>query len=166
MVSGELVTAEAVWAALEAVKDPEIPVISVVDLGLIRDVQVDGGRALVLMTPTFLGCPAIDVMQTEIDRRLRALGMANVEVRLILSPPWTSDWITDRGRAQLKAFGLAPPAARRPNGLIQIVLSDDATCPHCGSRRTEQKNPFGATLCRALYYCHNCQQPFEQFKAL
>jgi ring-1,2-phenylacetyl-CoA epoxidase subunit PaaD len=164
MVSGEVITAEAIWAALEDVKDPEIPVISVVDLGLIRDVQVDEGRALVLMTPTFLGCPAIDVMQTEISRRLRAMGAAEVEVRLILSPPWTSDWITGRGRAQLKAFGLAPPVHH--NGLIQIILSDDATCPHCGSRRTEQKNPFGATLCRALYYCHNCQQPFEQFKAL
>jgi ring-1,2-phenylacetyl-CoA epoxidase subunit PaaD len=116
------------------------------------------------MTPTFLGCPAFDVMRTDIATRLHALGAAAVDVQLALVPPWSSDWITERGRAQLKAFGLAPPIHH--NGLIQIMLSDQADCPHCGSSRTEQKNLFGATLCRALYYCHNCRQPFEQFKAL
>jgi ring-1,2-phenylacetyl-CoA epoxidase subunit PaaD len=164
MVSDAVITPEAVWAALEDVKDPEIPVISVIDLGLIREVSVDNGRVVVSMTPTFLGCPAIDVMQTEIALRLSALGAADVEVQLALYPPWTSDWITDRGRAQLKAFGLAPPV--RHNGLIQIIFSDQAACPHCGSIHTEQKNSFGATLCRALYYCCDCRQPFEQFKAL
>ena len=164
MVSNAAITPEIVWAALEDVQDPEIPVVSVVDLGLIRDVRVHHGGVVVSMTPTFLGCPAIEVMQTEIVRCLRALGAAQVEVQLVLSPPWTSDWITDRGRALLKTFGLAPPI--RHNGLIQIIFSDAAACPHCGSSRTEQKNPFGATLCRALYYCRDCQQPFEQFKAL
>src|SRR5678809_475366 len=164
MVSDTVITLEAVWAALEDVKDPEIPVISVIDLGLIREVGVDNGRVVVSLTPTFLGCPAIDVIQTDIANRLRALGAADVEVQFTLYPPWTSDWITDRGRAQLKAFGLAPPA--RHNGLIQIIFSDQAACPHCGSLRTEQKNPFGAALCRALYYCRDCQQPFEQFKPL
>ncbi|MEP7359394.1 MAG: 1,2-phenylacetyl-CoA epoxidase subunit PaaD [Anaerolineales bacterium] len=164
MVSAEPLTAEAVWAALETVKDPEIPVISVVDLGLIRMVGIEERRVTVGMTPTFLGCPAVSVMQADIVRCLLALGAAAVEVRLELSPPWSSDWISERGRAQLRAFGLAPPA--RHDGLIQIIWQEEAACPHCGSRRTELKNSFGATLCRSLYYCNNCQQPFEQFKAL
>jgi ring-1,2-phenylacetyl-CoA epoxidase subunit PaaD len=164
MVRDKTITVAAVWAALEAVKDPEIPVISVVDLGLVREVRVDEDRVSISMTPTFLGCPAIEVMQTEIASRVRALGAAVVEVEIQLYPPWTSDQITDHGRALLKEFGLAPPL--RHNGLIQIMFSEEATCPHCGSGRTEQKNPFGATLCRALHYCHDCQQPFEQFKAL
>jgi ring-1,2-phenylacetyl-CoA epoxidase subunit PaaD len=164
MVTKEVLSVAAVWEALEDVKDPEIPVISVVDLGLIRGIQVEDGRVLVSMTPTFLGCPAIDVMQTEIANHLYALGAALVDVQLVLFPPWSSDWITERGRAQLKAFGLAPPI--RHNGLIQIIFSEQAACPHCGSTRTEQKNQFGATLCRALYYCFDCCQPFEQFKSL
>jgi ring-1,2-phenylacetyl-CoA epoxidase subunit PaaD len=164
MVIDQPVTVEAVWAVLETVMDPEIPVISIVDLGLIREVRLDGDRVCVSMTPTFLGCPAIEVMQTEIASRVRALGAVDVEVEMQLYPPWTSDQITDRGRELLKKFGIAPPA--RHSGLIQIIFSEAADCPHCGSNNTEQKNPFGATLCRALHYCHNCQQPFEQFKAL
>ena len=164
MVEAAALTLEAVWAALDEVMDPEIPVVSVADLGLIREVAINGSHVDVAMTPTFLGCPALAVMQASIETRLLALGAARVTVRLLLAPPWTSDWITDRGRARLKAFGLAPPA--RHNGLIQLIFSDQAACPHCGSARTSLKNSFGPTLCRALYYCHACQQPFEQFKAL
>ena len=164
MVTGVTLSLAAIWAALEDVMDPEIPVISVVDLGLIRRVEVEDGRVLVSMTPTFLGCPAFDVMRTDVETRLLALGAPVVDVQLALAPPWSSDWITERGRAQLKAFGVAPPI--RHNGLIQIIFSEPAACPHCGSNRTEQRNAFGATLCRALYYCFECRQPFEQFKAL
>jgi len=164
MVNDAAITAGGVWAALEAVMDPEIPVISVLDLGLIRGVDVEDGNVVISMTPTFLGCPAIELMQIDIGRRIRALGATIVEVRIVLSPPWTSEWITEEGRAKLKAYGLAPPLHH--NGLVQIIFSDEAVCPYCGSSSTEQKNPFGATLCRALYYCHGCQQPFEQFKAL
>jgi ring-1,2-phenylacetyl-CoA epoxidase subunit PaaD len=164
MVNEAAVTAKEVWATLADVMDPEIPVISVVELGLIRGVQVEDGSVVVEMTPTFLGCPAIELMQNEIRRRLQARGASGVEVRTILSPPWTSEWITEAGRAKLKAYGLAPPVHH--NGLVQVNFSDEAECPHCGSHHTEQKNPFGATLCRALYYCRGCRQPFEQFKAL
>jgi ring-1,2-phenylacetyl-CoA epoxidase subunit PaaD len=164
MVNHPIITATAIWAALQEVKDPEIPVISVIDLGLVRDVRIEEHRVVVCLTPTFLGCPAIDVIRAEIARRVRALGAREVEVELALYPPWTSDWITERGRDQLKTFGLALPV--RHGGLIQIIFADEAVCPYCGSKHTEQKNAFGATLCRALYFCHDCQEPFERFKAL
>ncbi len=157
-------TVADVWRALEAVKDPEIPAISVVELGVIRDVTLAGNSITVAMTPTFAGCPALAVMRAEIEARLRALGAAEVDVQIVLSPPWSTDQISEAGRAKLKAFGLAPPP--RHGGLIQILFSDQAACPYCGSTNTQLKNSFGPTLCRAIYYCHDCQQPFEQFKGL
>jgi ring-1,2-phenylacetyl-CoA epoxidase subunit PaaD len=159
-----MISPDSVWRALEDVKDPEIPVISVVELGVIRAVRVDGDHVTVDMTPTFAGCPALAVMQAEVEARLRQLGAADVRVRLVLSPPWSTDWITPAAREKLRAFGLAP--APPHGGLIQIMFSDDAVCPYCGSAETSLKNSFGPTLCRALYYCNHCQQPFEQFKAL
>jgi ring-1,2-phenylacetyl-CoA epoxidase subunit PaaD len=159
-----VLTQETILNALEEVKDPEIPAISVVELGLIRNVVVEGDRVVVSMTPTFAGCAALPVMQLAVKKRLQRLGAAEVDVRWVLSPPWTTDWISEAGRSKLKNFGLAPP--RRHGGLIQIILSDEATCPYCGSSSATLKNSFGPTLCRALYYCNNCQQPFEQFKGL
>jgi ring-1,2-phenylacetyl-CoA epoxidase subunit PaaD len=154
----------AVLRALQDVKDPEIPVISVVELGVIRAVRVEGGQVTVDITPTFAGCPALAVMQAEVENRVRQLGATEVQVRLVLSPPWSTDWITPAGREKLREFGLAP--APPHGGLIQIMFSGEAICPYCGSAHTTLKNSFGPTLCRALYYCHHCQQPFEQFKAL
>ena len=159
-----MTTVAAVWRALEDVKDPEIPVISVVELGVIRAVQVEGDRVTVDMTPTFAGCPALAVMQAGVENRLRQLDAAQVQVRLVLSPPWSTDWITPAAREKLRAFGLAP--APPHGGLVQIMFSGEVVCPYCGSADTTLKNSFGPTLCRALYYCHHCQQPFEQFKAL
>jgi ring-1,2-phenylacetyl-CoA epoxidase subunit PaaD len=158
------VDAAAVWRALEEVKDPEIPAVSVVELGLIRAVRVTAGGLSVDFAPTFAGCPALVVMRRDIEDRLRALEAGPVEVRLVLHPPWTTDWITDTGRAKLKAFGLAPPV--RHGGRLQILLTEAADCPYCGSSRTPHNTSFGPTLCRAIYYCDNCQQPFEQFKGL
>jgi ring-1,2-phenylacetyl-CoA epoxidase subunit PaaD len=135
-----------------------------VELGVIRDVLVEADRVVVSMTPTFAGCPALHVMQVEVENRLLRLGAGEVEVRWVLSPPWTTDWITEAARAKLKSFGLAPP--QRHGGLIQIIFSEDAVCPRCGSANSTLKNHFGPTLCRALYYCNECQEPFEQFKAL
>ena len=157
-------TREAVLEALQDVKDPEIPVISVVELGVIRDVHVEGRRVVVSMTPTFAGCPALHVMEAEVADRIRRLGAEAVEVRLALAPPWTTDWISDAARAKLRAFGLAPPP--RHSGLIQIILSEAAACPYCGATDTSVKNTFGPTLCRAIYYCNACRQPFEQFKTI
>jgi ring-1,2-phenylacetyl-CoA epoxidase subunit PaaD len=155
---------EAVWQALAGIMDPEIPVVSVVEMGLIREVQVAGGHVTVAMTPTFAGCPALAVMQADVEQAVRALGAESVDVRLQLTPPWTTDWMTEAARAKLKTIGLAPPPVH--GGLIQLILTDEAACPYCGSTNTELRNSFGPTLCRSIYYCNNCQQGFEQFKAL
>lgn len=156
------ITPEEIWRILETVKDPEIPVVSVVELGLIRSVGVQEGKVVVSFTPTFAGCPALLVMREEIDQRLRQAGAQEVEVKLIYSPAWSSDWITSTARRKLREFGLAPPP--RHAGLVEQVLDEAAVCPYCGSLETALKNSFGPTLCRAIYFCNNCRQPFEQFK--
>ncbi|MCI0397240.1 MAG: phenylacetate-CoA oxygenase subunit PaaJ [Chloroflexi bacterium] len=159
-----MITPKEIWQALEEVKDPEIPVVSVVEMGIVRDVVVSEDEVVVKMTPTFAGCPALHVMERDIEERVRQLGAPAVTVETVLYPPWTSDWITDEARQKLKAFGLAPPA--KHGGRLEITFYDLAACPYCNSTNTTVKNTFGPTLCRAIYYCNNCQQPFEQFKPL
>ncbi|MFQ5614499.1 MAG: 1,2-phenylacetyl-CoA epoxidase subunit PaaD [Anaerolineae bacterium] len=160
----ETLTIEDIWQALDDIKDPEIPVVSLVELGIVRDVGVTGGKVTVTITPTFSGCPALNVMKAAIAERLLGMGVASVEVRQVVSPAWSSDWISAEGRRKLKEFGLAPPL--RHGGDFEILLLDAAACPHCDSQNTTLKNSFGPTLCRALYYCHACRQPFEAFKPL
>lgn len=155
---------EQIWAALAEVTDPEIPVVSLVEMGIVRGVALNGQDAVVTITPTFSGCPALHVMKQDIATRLYALGCASVIVETVLSPPWSSDWISDAGRHKLKAFGLAPP--QKHGGNIAITFFEPVPCPYCDSANTRVKNEFGPTLCRAIYYCNNCQQPFEQFKPL
>ena len=156
-----------VWAALDEVPDPEIPTISLVELGVIRGFTFDRGpggeRLSVELLPTFVGCPAIDVMLEQVGERLRALELADeVAVKLSFAEPWTSDRISPEGREKLRAGGFAPPPLI---GLGEsLPLLEIATCPYCGSRNTTLDNPFGPTLCRAIYHCDACHQPFEQFK--
>jgi ring-1,2-phenylacetyl-CoA epoxidase subunit PaaD len=158
-------TSEArLWEILQEVKDPEIPVVSLVELGIVRAVDVDDRRVQVTLTPTFSGCPALQVMVADVIARLEAAGYERVEVTLSYDPPWTSDWITPQARQKLKEFGLAPPA--RHGGNLQLLIPEVVACPYCDSTDTELKNSFGATLCRAIYVCHACRQPFEQFKAI
>lgn len=159
-----MITAEEVWKTLEQVKDPEIPVVSVVEMGIIQGVEVGEDGVTVTMTPTFAGCPAIELMRENIREQLESLGVPDATVNVALDPAWTSDRITESGRAKLKEIGLAPPA--RHGGTIEIDLLEVVHCPFCGSANTAMENPFGPTLCRALYYCNDCQQPFEKFKAL
>jgi ring-1,2-phenylacetyl-CoA epoxidase subunit PaaD len=159
-----MLTVEQVWQALEDVKDPEIPVVSLVDMGIAREVAVDGAHVTVTITPTFAGCPALHVMREEIVTRLTGLGADEVEVRTRLSPPWTSEWIKPAARERMKGIGLAPPP--RHSGDFALVFMELAECPHCGSSNTVQENPFGPTLCRSIHYCRNCHQAFEQFKPL
>lgn len=165
-----------VWAALDEVPDPEIPTISVVELGVINgfgfESRPEGGERLTVeLLPTFVGCPAIDVMRATVGERLRSLDVADeVIVELSFAEPWTSDRITPEGREKLRASGFAPPvllgaAASVPEGDLLTML-EVATCPYCGSRNTVLENPFGPTLCRAIYHCEACHQPFEQFKAV
>ncbi|MBI3359530.1 MAG: phenylacetate-CoA oxygenase subunit PaaJ [Chloroflexi bacterium] len=153
-----------VWAALEEVKDPEIPVVSVVEMGIIHDVQVEDERVTIDMTPTFVGCPALDLMRETMRQRIAALGAQEVTVRVTFDPPWNSNRITPAGRRKLKEFGLAPPP--RHNGSFDLIQIVSLACPHCGSSDTTLESPFGPTLCRAIHYCNNCQQSFEQFKPL
>lgn len=157
-------TIQDIWSALAEVKDPEIPVVSLVEMGVIRDVKLDGERATVTITPTFVGCPALIPMREDISARIKQLGISEVEVKTSHNPPWTSEWIGEEARAKLKAFGLAPPP--RHNGAIDIPLLAVATCPNCGSSQTALDSMFGPTPCRSIYYCHNCKQSFEQFKPL
>jgi ring-1,2-phenylacetyl-CoA epoxidase subunit PaaD len=159
-----MINEQTVWQALEEVKDPEIPVVSVVELGVVRDVIVEGDGVVVKITPTFSGCPALHVIERDIEAKVRSLEVGDVTVETVLYPPWTTDWITDEGRQKLKGFGLAPPM--KHGGRLEITFYDLAACPYCDSADTTIKNTFGPTLCRAIYYCNECQQPFEQFKAL
>jgi ring-1,2-phenylacetyl-CoA epoxidase subunit PaaD len=151
---------QRVWDALAEIADPEIPAISLVDLGVIGEVTVDADRIHVELLPTFVGCPAIEVMRTRIGERLTELGVAErVDVDVSFGTPWTSERISDAGRERLRQSGFAPPVMTDELGVLPI-----AECPYCGSRNTTLANPFGPTLCRAIYHCASCRQPFEQFK--
>ena len=158
-------TDERVWAALAEVADPEIPAVSVVDMGMIRDVTIEGGVARVVVLPTFTGCPAIAIIERDVAAATRAVdGVEDVVVETSFDPPWTDSRITEEGRRKLTEFGLAPPTGKGPVLITEIGLPVVATCPFCGSRDTRNENPFGPTPCRALYYCEACRNPFEQFK--
>jgi len=160
----------AVWAALHDVHDPEIPTISLVDLGVIGSVDLADDRSTlrVELLPTFIGCPATEVMREAIGSRLEALDIARrVEVRLSFAEPWTSDRITAEGRELLRSSGFAPPPHLRELGALgELPTLGVVPCPHCGSRATTLENPFGPTLCRAIYHCAGCHQPFEAFKPI
>ena len=161
-----MVTAEAVWSALAEVKDPEIPVISLVDLGVVRDVRIEGERVHVEFTPTFLGCPALEVMRMQIGEAVERAG-GEPDVRVIQDDSWSTDKITPEGREKLRAAGFAPPALRQLNtpNLLQL-RSQVFRCPYCGSTETKLENIFGPTPCRSIRYCASCRQPFEQFKTI
>lgn len=160
-----MVSTGDVWQALQGVMDPEIPVVSVVDMGIIRAVETDPAGVTVTMTPTFSGCPALDVMRRDVAAAVRSLGVAEVTIRLVLHPPWTTEWISEAGREKLRRFGLAPPP-RHAGEPAAVAFFDLAECPRCGSTHTSLRNAFGPTLCRMIWYCHDCQDAFEQFKPL
>ena len=150
---------------LEDVKDPEIPVISVVDLGVVHDVRIKAeGGVMVAMTPTFAGCPAIDYMKADIIEVLGKKGIADVEVKIMFNEPWTTNKITPRGRQLLKDFGLSPPPAY--DGMLTLDVLQNAICPKCSSNNTYMMSSFGPTACRAIHHCRNCKETFEQFKPL
>jgi len=156
----------AVWAALHDVHDPEIPTISVVDLGVVRGVEAGEGHIRVELLPTFVGCPAIDVMRHNVEQRLREFG-ADISVEISFAEPWTTERITPAGRDALRAAGFAPPqvSGAEPARMLSVLPSlPVGECPYCGSRNTTLENAFGPTLCRAIYHCADCAQPFEQFK--
>ncbi len=160
-----MVTSDEVWAALAEIPDPEIPVISLVDLGVIKDVEVHDSRVRIDFTPTFMGCPALETMQRAMHAKVEELG-AHAEVRVLLDDSWSTDDISPAGREKLRAAGFAPPAPR-PAGKLELVqLQRGFRCPYCGSTDTKLENLFGPTPCRSIRYCDACRQPFEQFKTI
>lgn len=164
---------EAVWRLLETIPDPEIPVISICDLGIVREVRADSGGTPneIVITPTYSGCPAMQVIEDDIHVKLVAGGFADIRVSTTLTPPWTTDWMSAAGRARLVEYGIAPPAhdAAKPNvAVVRFVTHRHAApaCPHCGSGETERLSEFGSTACKALYRCLECREPFDYFKPI
>jgi ring-1,2-phenylacetyl-CoA epoxidase subunit PaaD len=142
-----------------AVPDPEIPVVTIDDLGILRSVEEDGARVVVTITPTYSGCPAMDAIRADIESRLRDAGVGEVEVRTVLSPPWTTDWISAAGRRKLQQFGIAPPSPAR-------LLQPRVCCPRCRSLDVRELSRFGSTACKSLYVCNACREPFDRVKPL
>jgi len=158
-------TIQDVYLWLEEVKDPEIPVLSLVDLGVITNVVVSPDKVYVEMTPTFVGCPALDLMKNEVTEILLQKGVKSVEVEINFREPWSSDKITEKGKAALKKFGLAPPPSGELFSDLEILDAlEHALCPRCNGTHTEMKSTFGPTLCRSIHYCLDCLESFEQFK--
>lgn len=162
-------SAEArVFEILREVLDPEVPAISVVDLGIVRGAEVDGTKVTVRVTPTYSGCPATQVIEREIAQALERHGFTEVTVRTVFSPPWTSDWISEEAREKLRAYGIAPPG-KAESGLDLVSLGGPTravACPYCGSSNTSRQSEFGSTACKSIHVCHACRQPFEHFKAI
>jgi ring-1,2-phenylacetyl-CoA epoxidase subunit PaaD len=159
---------QLIWDIAATVVDPEVPVLTIEDLGVLRSVSVDGSQVTVDITPTYSGCPAIDAMRDDIVSALTAAGYDDVRVRQVLAPAWTTEWMSAAGRAKLEEFGIAPPlpreaGSRGSEGAVNIGLG--IRCPHCGSLHTRELSRFGSTSCKALYVCQRCQEPFDYFKA-
>jgi ring-1,2-phenylacetyl-CoA epoxidase subunit PaaD len=164
-LSQPVVDTAAAWAAAAAIPDPELPVVTIGGLGILRDVTVDDrGRAHVQLTPTYSGCPAMEMIRTQVIDALTAAGCLQVDVEFVLAPAWSTDQITEEARAALAAAGIAPPPARRADGIVEVALAP--ACPRCGSHRTRELSRFGATSCKALWRCEACHEPFEQVKEL
>ena len=153
---------------LTEIKDPELPVVDIVELGIVRDVVVDGDTIRVDVTPTYSGCPALQVIEREIVETLRARGFRDVKVKNVFSPAWTTDWLSDDTKRRLRDYGIAPPGGPAVTGTADLVTIRRARpaieCPYCGSPNTEEKSEFGSTACKAIHFCNACRQPFDYFK--
>jgi ring-1,2-phenylacetyl-CoA epoxidase subunit PaaD len=152
------------WAAAASVVDPEIPVLTIADLGVLRDVKVDDGAVEVIITPTYSGCPAMNVIALDLELALEQAGFAHPKIITVLSPAWTTDWMTEAGKAKLRAYGIAPPAGQA--GRRALFGEESVACPRCGSDNTERISEFGSTACKALWRCRACAEPFDYFKCI
>ncbi|MEO5594199.1 MAG: 1,2-phenylacetyl-CoA epoxidase subunit PaaD [Chitinophagaceae bacterium] len=156
---------QQILALLEQVPDPEVPVLSVIDLGIVRDIKIDEDKIEVVITPTYSGCPAMDVISMEIKMILLEHGFKKITVTTILSPAWTTDWMSEAGKEKLRAYGIAPPNPTRPVCDTRLFAEEEAVqCPHCQSYNTRVVSQFGSTACKALYQCNDCLEPFDYFK--
>ena len=167
MVARAIPSREELLAILDDVKDPEVPAVSVVELGIVRDVVANEAGVEVTITPTYSGCPAMREIESDIRDALAAHGLGPVEIRVVYSPAWTTDWIGPAARAKLEAYGIAPPG---PAPRDELVLLERRTrrvrCPFCKSAETDRKSEFGSTACKSIWFCRSCRQPFEEFKAI
>lgn len=154
-----------VFEWLSQISDPEIPVLSITDMGIIRDIKIQNASVEVDITPTYSGCPAMDVIAMEINQLLESKGYA-VTINQVLFPPWTTDWLTENGRNQLKDYGIAPPLEASKNKLALLGVKNMVTCTHCGSNNTKLISEFGSTACKSLFQCLDCLEPFDYFKCL
>lgn len=158
-----------VFEILSEVMDPEVPVLSVVELGIVRDVQLDGAAVTVTITPTYSGCPAMRVIEEEITAALSARGLSPVKLDTVYAPAWTTDWMSADAKRKLREYGIAPPGQAQQASLVTLTRSPAAErfrCPYCGSHDTTLRSEFGSTACKSICYCDRCQQPFEAFKSL
>lgn len=158
-----MVSKTAIWEYLTEISDPEIPVLTIVDLGIVRSVEVSEQHCLITITPTYSGCPAMRVIENEITEKLSNKGLHNVKVEQVLSPAWTTDWLTEDGKAKLREYGIAPPENEIDKGVLfgkQTVIP----CPRCDSNNTRMISQFGSTACKAHYQCNECLEPFDYFK--
>ncbi len=165
MVASDKITEKEIWSVLEKITDPEVPVLTITDLGIVRDVQVSGNEVEVIITPTYTGCPAMDMIAANIKMELLANGFPLVKITTVLSPAWTTDWMSEAGKEKLKAYGIAPPNPRQQVCNNDLFSPDEAVqCPHCNSYHTHRISEFGSTACKSLYQCNDCKEPFDYFK--
>jgi ring-1,2-phenylacetyl-CoA epoxidase subunit PaaD len=168
--TAEATRAERAWAVLDGVPDPEVPAISVRELGIVREVLDHGTSMEVVLTPTYSGCPATEVIERSVCEAIDAAGLGPARVTMRRAPAWTTDWISEHGKRKLRDYGIAPPGPVAADGAVPIRIvgrrAEAVACPRCGSARTERLSAFGSTACKALWRCLACREPFEQFKAL
>lgn len=159
------VSSRRAWQIAADLPDPELPVVTIADLGILRDVtEDDQGRVHVQITPTYSGCPAMETISADLVDLLTAAGYQHVDVEFVLSPAWTTDWLSDEARAKLTAYGIAPPTGRVADGPVPVALA--VRCPQCGSLDTRESSHFGSTACKSLWVCRSCREPFDHFKAI
>lgn len=152
------------WRAAASVTDPELPVLTIEDLGVLRAVREEDGRMVATITPTYSGCPAMDLIGLQVELALKEAGFANVKVERVLAPAWTTDWMSEEGRHKLRAYGIAPPVGTASGRGALFGAEPAVACPHCGSEESEKLSEFGSTACKALYRCTACREPFDYFK--
>ncbi len=155
---------EEIWDMLQEVKDPEVPVLSILDLGIVRAVQAEEEKIFITITPTYSGCPAMDVISMDIRLKLIEKGYRDVSIKQQLSPAWTTDWMTDEGKQKLKAFGIAPPNSKQQACSSEMFKEEAIECPRCRSYHTEVISQFSSTACKAMYRCFDCKEAFDYFK--
>ena len=165
MVNAATIEEKKIWSILETVTDPEIPVLTIIDLGIVRDIKINDGEIQVIITPTYTGCPAMDMIAASIRMELATQGFKKIKITHSISPAWTTDWMSEEGKRKLKEYGIAPPNPRQQVCNDKLFAAAEAVqCPHCDSHHTHRISEFGSTACKALYQCDDCKEPFDYFK--